>query len=1089
KHPEALGISTRKTFEEIWPTIGPMFDGVMQGTPVGFPDFVLQLDRNGFVEECVFDFSYSPIRLEDGEVGGVLVTVIETTEKVNNLKKLAESKDQLNFTIEAAELGIWEYNALTNKFIGNNRLKDWFGFAGKEEFDVSMGLEVIVEKDRSRVAEAIQKALQYESGGIYDIEYVIINPITKHERVLKAKGRAWFGEDKIAFRFNGTIQDVTEQAISRRKIEASEENLKNTILQAPVAMCIFKGENFIVDLANDKMFELWGKTAKEVMHKPIFEALPEAKDQGFEAIIQEVYTTGKTYTADGVPITLPRNGKIELVYVKFVYEPYREADGTITGILSVAIDVTAQLTSSKIIEASEIRLRNFIMQSPAMLALLKEPEHRFELISPLFKQFLGNREVIGKTLHEAIPEIIKQGFIELLDKVYKSGKTFTGNEMPIMVDRGKGLQQFYLNFTYQAFRNDEGKIEGILVFAYDVTEQITARKVIEASEQRLRKERMVLYNSFMNAPAGISILKGYTHIYEFANTEYEKSVGRKITLGKTVQELFPEIEQQGLINILDNVFSTGEPFIANEFPVQLINKSTGKMELHYYNSAIQPIMDERGNIERLLSHGVEVTQQVAARKQIEEANQQLSVAATLTENIADAVVGTDMDYKTISWNKGAENLYGYASEEVMGNYSMALLDTKFLSAEDAQAWQKDLDATGKWQGEVVQSKKDGSVVSVLVSISYVYDENRKPIAAVAVNRDITERKKAEEKIAASEKQFRIFADSIQNLAWISNAEGWRFWNNQRLYDYTGTTFDEIQGWGWQKVHHPDHVERVVTFIREALKKGESFELTFPLRRYDGEYRWFLTRAYPVKDADGKIERWIGTSTDIHEQKIKEQQKDEFISIASHEMKTPLTTAKGYIELLLLSLNEENQTSLYASKAKQAVDRLHDLVGELLDASKIQNGQLDYTISTFDFNKMVEETIENFQLGAKNHIILKTGNLSQQINGDKGRLQQVLFNLLSNAVKYSPNAEKVLIKIEKQDNNIQVSVQDFGVGMAEQHLDKIFDRYYRVQEHAVHFQGLGIGLYISNNIIERHEGTMWAESEPGQGSIFYFSLPA
>ncbi|MEO6612752.1 MAG: hypothetical protein ABIT05_08740, partial [Chitinophagaceae bacterium] len=108
KHPQALGISTRKTFEEIWSTIGPMFEGVMQGTPVGFPDFILHLDRNGFVEECVFDFSYSPIRLEDGEVGGVLVTVIETTEKVNNLKKIAESKDQLNFAIEAAELGTWD---------------------------------------------------------------------------------------------------------------------------------------------------------------------------------------------------------------------------------------------------------------------------------------------------------------------------------------------------------------------------------------------------------------------------------------------------------------------------------------------------------------------------------------------------------------------------------------------------------------------------------------------------------------------------------------------------------------------------------------------------------------------------------------------------------------------------------------------------------------------------------------------------------------------------------------------------------------------------------------------------------------------
>ncbi|MEO8962941.1 MAG: PAS domain-containing sensor histidine kinase, partial [Ginsengibacter sp.] len=413
---------------------------------------------------------------------------------------------------------------------------------------------------------------------------------------------------------------------------------------------------------------------------------------------------------------------------------------------------------------------------------------------------------------------------------------------------------------------------------------------------------------------------------------------------------------------------------------------------------------------------------------------------------------------------------------------------KFLSEEDQQAWAKDLHDRGKWQGEVLQSKKDGTIVSVLVSISSVYNENGKPIAAVAVNRDITERKKSEEKIAASENQLRTFADSIQNLAWIANSDGWRYWYNEQWYNYTGSTKEEMEGWGWEKVHHPDNIKNVIPFIKEALKKDEAFELTYPLRRHDGEYRWFLTRAYPVKDTHGNIERWIGTNTDINEQKITEQKKDEFISIASHEMKTPLTTAKGYIELLLLSLNEENKIGLYATKANQAVDRLHNLVTELLDASKMQNGQLTYTITTFDFNKMLDETIENFQHSAKNHRIQKNGNCLQQVTGDRERLQQVLINLFSNAVKYSPNADKVLVEVKEVDNKIQLSVQDFGVGIPGKHLDRIFERYYRVQDNAIHFQGLGIGLYISYNIILRHNGTMRAESKVEKGSTFYFTLP-
>ncbi len=147
------------------------------------------------------------------------------------------------------------------------------------------------------------------------------------------------------------------------------------------------------------------------------------------------------------------------------------------------------------------------------------------------------------------------------------------------------------------------------------------------------------------------------------------------------------------------------------------------------------------------------------------------------------------------------------------------------------------------------------------------------------------------------------------------------------------------------------------------------------------------------------------------------------------MKTPLTTAKGYLKLLHRKLSEEDQTSfLYVNKANQAVERLSSLVDELLDASKIQNGKLDYNITLFDFNEMVDEAIDNIQLTTKNHHLQKTGTSSLQIKGDKNRLQQVMINLLSNAVKYSPKADKIVIKVEELDGNIQVSVQDFGVGV-------------------------------------------------------------
>lgn len=176
--------------------------------------------------------------------------------------------------------------------------------------------------------------------------------------------------------------------------------------------------------------------------------------------------------------------------------------------------------------------------------------------------------------------------------------------------------------------------------------------------------------------------------------------------------------------------------------------------------------------------------------------------------------------------------------------------------------------------------KDGSFYNVSCAARPIIKDGI-PVGTLVEVRDITERKKAEQAIKDSEEHFRTFANNIQNLAWMATPDGQNYWYNQRWYDYTGTTFEEVQGRGWEKVHHPDHKDRVIDFVNEALKKGETWELTFPLKSADGQYGWFLSRAYPIKDAEGHVLRWIGTNTDITKEKRAEEELKKFKFISDY----------------------------------------------------------------------------------------------------------------------------------------------------------------------------------------------------------------
>ena len=216
-------------------------------------------------------------------------------------------------------------------------------------------------------------------------------------------------------------------------------------------------------------------------------------------------------------------------------------------------------------------------------------------------------------------------------------------------------------------------------------------------------------------------------------------------------------------------------------------------------------------------------------------------------------------------------------------------------------------------------------------------------------------------------------------------------------------------------------------------------------------------------------------------------KDEFISVASHELKTPLTSAKAFLQIASRTATQEGNGKFIDGALKQ-LDRLQALTADLLDVSKINAGRLEYKMSDFDFAVLLLEAVTNFQSTVLSHTIEIAENVSCMVHGDYQRLEQVVNNLLSNAVKYSPKANRIVVRSSFINGQLVISVRDFGVGIPNDKVNRLFERFYRIKETAMHFQGMGLGLFIVSEILSRHGGRFWLESQPQQGSTFYFMLP-
>jgi len=471
--------------------------------------------------------------------------------------------------------------------------------------------------------------------------------------------------------------------------------------------------------------------------------------------------------------------------------------------------------------------------------------------------------------------------------------------------------------------------------------------------------------------------------------------------------------------------------------------------------------------------------EIAERK---AAEQRLRVhLAAIVESSDDAIISKNLEGIITSWNTAAERMYGYSAQEIVGQ-PITLLFASDQQDEFMQIMAHIRRGERVDHYEARRVRKDGTRLTVSVTVSPIKDSTGTIIGASAIARDITEQKRLEAK-------FRHLFDSNLVGVFISDFAGTFLDANNAFLDLLGYTRAELRAGTMQRdaLTPPEFHYLSQNALKALQETGGS-------GTYEKEYLHKSGKRIPVLVAVTRIEytdTCIGFVLDISERKALDRRKDEFISMASHELKTPVTSLKGFAQLLKRRLKKQgmHQEEDFLARMEGQIDRLTRLVNDLLDVSKMQAGKLDYAQEVIDLDALIRELVEMVQQTNVTHTIVLQGATHHQVIGDRDRLGQVFINLLSNAIKYSPHAEQVEVSLASSVDEVCVSVRDFGIGISKEDQSKIFDRFYRVYDvHEKKVPGLGMGLYIVQEIIKQHGGEITVTSEVGQGTTFTISLP-
>lgn len=902
------------------------------------------------------------------------------------------------------------------------------------------------------------------------------------------------------------------EQIALKKIEETNKRYYTMLMESPFAFSVMKGKDMVITLANDLIKEFWGK-GNEVEGKTLLQILPELKDQPFPEMIEKVYTTGISVYANEILGKLTYDGQIKHKYFNVVFQPYYEADNSISGVMQIAYDVTEMVLARRKIQESKEQFQAAIAAGEGILWTNNaKGEMEGEQLGWVLLTGQTYEEYQGYGWTNAVHPDDTQPTIDGWNEAVKERKIF------IFEHRVKRKDGQWRNFSIRAIPllNADGSLRQWVGVHTDITEKKQQQQILAENEQRLR---------LATQTSGVGIWEWNVitnkirwdaqmfHIYGVIPTadgfvEYSTWSNAVVPEDLTDQERI-------LQDTVRNIGSSKRSF-------KIIRASDGML------SDIETIETVRtnaeGNAEWVLGTNLDVTEKVLARKKIEESEKRYNMMLMHSPFTFAVLKGKDLvidlanDRIKEVWGLG-NDIEGKSLLEIMPD----LKNTTFPALLD------EVRATGiPFHGIEVQSPKslhgDLREEYFFNFVFQPYLEADETISGITIiGNDVTEQVIAKRKIKESEQRFEIAVAAVEGILWTNNAKGEMVGEQPGWASLTGQSYEEYQGFGWSKAIHPDDAQPTIDAWNQAVSEGKNFIFEHSIRLKNGNWGNFSVRAIPSLNFEGLIQEWIGVHTDITQQRQTEkalqnaiheqeeakrkaeaaqlvaeeamQAKQQFLSNMSHEIRTPMNAIIGFTNVLLKTKLEKTQEE-YLTAIKVSGDALLVLINDILDLAKVDAGRMTFEQIPFNLATSLSAMLQLFEIKIKEKNLELVEQLDTAIPeiilGDPIRLRQIILNLVSNAVKFTEvgkiTMRVALLKQNAEEATLEFTVTDTGIGIHKNKLEHIFDDFGQATyENSRLYGGTGLGLTIVRKLIEQQGGTIHVESELAKGSTFSFQL--